>query len=475
MRYFLVRFCAFASFAAGLASCLPTAWSVDFEKEIQPILETQCVSCHRENKADGELRLDTLAGALAGGSSGAALVPGKLEESLLYTLITLPAKDEQLMPPARIGGPLKEDQLALFKTWITDGATWPKDLVLKQRERKDPTAQSHDNLDLIKQIHAAIVKKAEEEKAANPEPKDYASKVPLTGAKYEMVALAGGEFLMGSPESEPKRAADEGPQVKVTVSPFWIGKFEVTWDEYEPYMITQVDRAKNGARKDYNPKVHGIVDAVSQPTQPYVEMSFGMGQKGFPAISMTEHGANKYCQWLSAQTDHFYRLPTEAEWEYACRAGTTTAYSFGDDPKQLGQYAWYYKNASEKYQKVGLKKPNPWGLFDMHGNVMEWTADQFEPDYFARIKENPVNPFLKPEKLYPRSVRGGGWDDDADKLRSAARRGSDPVWKQQDPQLPKSIWYLTDAQWLGFRIVRPVAVPSVEEMDFYWNSATNKR
>ena len=102
-------------------------------------------------------------------------------------------------------------------------------------------------------------------------------------------------------------------------------------------------------------------------------------------------------------------------------------------------------------------------------------ADQFEADYFARIKENPVNPFLKPEKLYPRSVRGGGWDDDPDKLRSAARRGSDPVWKQQDPQLPKSIWYLTDAQWLGFRIVRPVAVPTVEEMDFYWNSATNKR
>jgi len=477
MRASLVCLLTLVSFVISFAANVPACWAVDFVKDIQPILETSCVSCHQEKKADGELRLDTLAGALAGGSSGPALVPGKPEASPLYALANLPADDDQLMPPAKQGGPLKPEQLALLKEWIASDAPWPKELVLKPRARQERGAETPDNRELIEKIHALIVKKAEEEKAADADAtkKNYASKVPLTGAAYEMIALAGGEFTMGSPVGEANRVEDEGPQVKVTLAPFWIGKFEVTWDEYEPYMITQVDRAKNGARKDYTPKLHSIVDAVSQPTQPYVEMSFGMGQKGFPAISMTEHGANKYCQWLSAQTGHFYRLPTEAEWEYACRAGTTTAYSFGDDPKQLGDFAWYYKNSGEKYQKVGQKKPNPWGLFDMHGNVMEWTADQFEADYFARIKDNPVNPFLKPEKLYPRSVRGGGWDDDPDKLRSAARRGSDASWKHQDPQLPKSIWYLTDAQWLGFRIVRPVAVPSVDEMDFYWNSATNKR
>jgi formylglycine-generating enzyme required for sulfatase activity len=239
-------------------------------------------------------------------------------------------------------------------------------------------------------------------------------------------------------------------------------------------MITKVDRRKNGSRTDYDPTLHTLVDAVSQPTAPYTEMSFGMGQKGFPAISMTQHAANKYCQWLTAQTGHFYRLPTEAEWEYACRAGTTTAYSFGDDPAQLKEYAWFYKNSNEKYQKVGLKKPNPWGLYDMHGNVMEWTTDQFLPDYFEQIKANPVNPLIKPTKLYPVTVRGGGWDDDADKCRSAFRRGSVAEWKQQDPQLPKSIWYHTNAQWLGFRIVRPQEVPSAEEMYFYWNSAVGK-
>jgi formylglycine-generating enzyme required for sulfatase activity len=189
---------------------------------------------------------------------------------------------------------------------------------------------------------------------------------------------------------------------------------------------------------------------------------------------MTQHAANKYCEWLSAQTGHFYRLPTEAEWEYACRAGTTTAYSFGDDPKKLSDYAWFNDNSNEKYQKIGIKKPNPWGLFDMHGNVMEWTADQFVPDYFKRLKGNATNPFVKPQTLYPRSVRGGGWAGDAAQLRSAWRLGSDSAWELQDPQLPKSIWYLTDAPWVGFRLARPQEIPSVEEMYFYWNSSTDK-
>ncbi|MEM9367660.1 MAG: SUMF1/EgtB/PvdO family nonheme iron enzyme, partial [Planctomycetota bacterium] len=185
------------------------------------------------------------------------------------------------------------------------------------------------------------------------------------------------------------------------------------------------------------------------------------------------HAANKYCQWLSAQTGHFYRLPTEAEWEFACRAGTGEAFSFEEDAME--DHAWFYDNSNDKYQKVGAKKPNALGLFDMHGNVMEWTADQYYEDYHARITENPVDPYLAPESLYPRSVRGGSWYDDPDQLRSARRMGSDPSWKQQDPQLPRSIWYHTDAQWLGFRIVRPVEVPDVETMHAFWNSAVDKR
>jgi formylglycine-generating enzyme required for sulfatase activity len=227
-----------------------------------------------------------------------------------------------------------------------------------------------------------------------------------------------------------------------------MGKVEITWDEYRLFMQS----------KDEG------VDAVTRPTRPYVEMSFGMGIEGYPAISMTQHAANKYAEWLSARTGQFYRLPTEAEWEYACRAGTTT------DLPDPGDYAWYSANSKGKYQKVGTKKPNAWGLYDMLGNVMEWTLDQYEP-----YRANPAtDPWAKPRQAYPISARGGSWMDPASSVRCAARTPSDPSWKQQDPQMPKSIWYETDAQGLGFRLVRPLKIPSPEEMYKYWNSGVEK-
>jgi formylglycine-generating enzyme required for sulfatase activity len=216
------------------------------------------------------------------------------------------------------------------------------------------------------------------------------------------------------------------------------------------------------------------VDAVSRPTRPYVEMSFGMGINGYPAISMTQHAANKYAQWLSARTGHFYRLPTEAEWEYACRAGSTTAYPFGDDPSKLVDYAWFQLNSNGKYGKVGTRKPNAWGLHDMSGNVMEWTLDQYTEDYSQWSAPVAVMPWVKSTKPYPQTVRGGSWNDEADGCRCGARVASDPSWKMQDPQLPKSIWYLTDAQWLGFRLVRPVKVPTAAEMFSYWNNGVEQ-
>jgi len=450
---------------------LKTQPRINFATHIRPVLEQNCLSCHRSENSEGGLDLSTAKMALAGGDSGAVVIPFEPSKSLIYTTTMLAKDDDQLMPPTNAGGPLPKNISDRFKLWIEQGAIWPDGPALRPQPKQD-SRQTPDTLDLVKRMHANIMKRALPE---DTEIVNYAGRVPRTGALYDMVAIPGGKFLMGSPENEADRNADEGPQVEVTIAPFWIGKCEVTWDEYEPFMITEVDREKHGGRKDYDSLLHTMVDAVSQPTKPYVEMSFGMGQRGYPAISMTHHAANKYCQWLSAQTGHFYRLPTEAEWEYACRAGTTTAYSFGDDASKIGDYAWYYENSNEKYQKVGQKKPNDWGLHDMHGNVMEWVADRYEPKYFELIKNKNTDPLLKPDGLYPRSVRGGGWDDDAEQLRSAARRGSTAAWKQQDPQLPKSIWYHTDARWLGFRIVRPLKTPSAEEMHFYWNSAANKR
>jgi len=323
-----------------------------------------------------------------------------------------------------------------------------------------------DDLELAKAIRAKILETQGELKAEGME--DYEAKVPQTGADYAMVAITGGEFMMGSPEDEENRGEDEGPQRKVRISPFWMGKYEVTWDEYEPFMITTESRAKDGAPLEM-PEEHDMAFVVSKPTAPYTEMSFGMGTDGYPAICMTQHAALKYCQWLSAQTGHFYRLPTEAEWEYACRAGTTTAYSWGDDPEKLEEYAWCWDNADDGYQKIGLKKPNPWGLHDMHGNVIEWVMDGYgEYPPADGVLENP---YVKPgENLYPRVARGGSWWDDPEFLRSAARFKSTSEWKIEDPQLPKSIWYHTDAEWLGFRLVRPLEVPPAEEMLRIWNS-----
>src|SRR5690606_11352626 len=156
-----------------------------------------------------------------------------------------------------------------------------------------------------------------------------------------------------------------------------------------------------------------------------------------------------------------------------CRAGSTTAYSFGDDPADLEEYAWFFDNSGEKYHKVGTKKPNAWGLFDMHGNVAEWTLDQHTTDFYAQCQKEGVvsNPLANPKTEYPIAVRGGSWNDDPEVLRSAARVGSEAAWKRQDPQIPKSIWYFTDATHVGFRIVRPLNEPSAEERKAKWDKA----
>jgi len=335
-----------------------------------------------------------------------------------------------------------------------------------------PSLAENDNI-TIEDIHSRVV--AGTSVKTQDEMKPYTNTIPGTHASYAMVPIPGGEFLMGSPESEPQRKPDEGPQHKVKVSPFWMGRCEVTWNEYELFMYPDEEHQMRATLAS-DPAADKLADAVTHPSRPYVEMSFGMGKDGYPAISMTQHGANKYCQWLSAKTGHFYRLPTEAEWEYAARAGTTNTYFFGDDASKLGEYAWFEDNSDFKYQKVGKKKPNPWGLYDIYGNVVEWVLDQYDPDYYQQCssKGESVDPWNRAAKPYPLAVRGGSWTDGADLCRSAARRGSDRSWKMQDPQLPKSTWYFTDAQFVGFRIIRPLKVPTQEEMRRYWNSGVEK-
>ena len=130
---------------------------------------------------------------------------------------------------------------------------------------------------------------------------------------------------------------------------------------------------------------------MTRPTPPYADETFGFGRNGQPVICITHHAAMEYCRWLSAKTGKIYRLPTEAEWEYACRAGTKTAYFWGDDPAKLDEYAWDVNNA-EKPMKVGKKKPNPWGLYDMHGNVAEWCLDHYVADAYKPFPTDKPTP-----------------------------------------------------------------------------------
>lgn len=284
----------------------------------------------------------------------------------------------------------------------------------------------------------------------------YVETIPGTNVRFTVLPVPGGAFVMGSRDGEPGRRSDEGPQHQVTIRPFWMGALEVTWDEYDLFAFS---RELNKERKLSSPAGSASADAITYPTPPYADESFGYGKGRQPAISMTYHAAMEYCRWLSIKTGKTYRLPTEAEWEYACRAGSKTAYSFGDDPNKLGEYAWYLDNSDGAPHLGGKKRPNAWGLYDMHGNVAEWCIDHYDKDFYSqfRLIATVLSPVLLPGKTrYPHVVRGGSWDDDALLLRSAARKASRKEWSKRDPQSPQSIWWHTEAITVGFRVARPL-------------------
>lgn len=420
------------------------AEKIDFVKQVKPLLEQQCVACHGAGQGAGGIRLHTREAALR----APGILPGNPGKSAVYTTMVLPDNHELVMPPV---GALPKEQSEIIRLWIEQGAEWPAGVTVGV-----PAKQVSDENETVKKIHERITRTSKEKTVRDM--KAYRTVIPNTDVGFDMLPVPPGEFLMGSPESEGGRKSDEGPQRKIRIEPFWMHKTEVTWDEYRLFMFAQ--SAKEDTNKD------GVVDAISRPTKPYVEMSFGMGVTGFPAISMTQHAANKYAEWLSAKTGHFYRLPTEAEWEYACRAGTSGPYSTTGD---LSEVAWSSVNSGGKYQLVGKKKPNLWGLHDMHGNVMEWTLDQY-----GSYADSGPSTWRPATKAYPHAVRGGSWNDPPDRLRCAARVPSSPDWKMQDPNLPQSIWYHTEGLWLGFRLVRPLKIPSVMEMYKYWNSGVER-
>ena len=211
------------------------------------------------------------------------------------------------------------------------------------------------------------------------------------GVKLEMVWIEGGTFQMGSPISELLRDDDEGPVHGVELDGFWIGKYEVTQAQYEKMM-------------GKNP-------------------SYFAGADHNPVEKVSWNDAVAFCQKLSQETGDRYQLPSEAQWEYACRAGTDTRFSFGDSDDELGDYAWYDSNSDQRTHPVGQKRPNDWGLFDMHGNVYEWCQDWYHESYNGAPTDGRA--WIKP-KGEDRVQRGGGWDSYPSGCRSANRVGFPP-------------------------------------------------
>lgn len=307
------------------------------------------------------------------------------------------------------------------------------------------------------------LKEVQEKVTAKASIKKESFSIPGTEVSFQMALLPAGTVTLGSEAGDAMAQPDESPQVNVQVGSFWIGTHEVSFDEFIVYREKEMDKPST-EKPDWD------ADAITRPSPPYEDPTFGMGEEGFPAVSMTQFSALQYCKWLSDKTGEFYRLPSEAEWEYACKAGSDGHYYF-ENPDSLDAYSWHYDNSAERYHKIGSKKPNPWGLYDILGNVSEWTLDQYKEDAYAELASmasTEVNPWIKPTKLHPRTVRGGSWDDKPSKSRCTCRIESDRAWKERDPQIPKSYWWNTDSPFVGFRIVKPEPAPTAEEQEEFW-------
>ena len=237
----------------------------------------------------------------------------------------------------------------------------------------------------------------------------FVATIPGTAVTFEMRPLPAGQITIAD------SSLPEGKRL-VAINPIWIGKTEVTWDEYDLYAFQLEGNAQTGA-----------LDAVSRPSKPYGAPDRGFGHKGYAALGVTFHAAQEYCRWLSAKSGRKYRLPTEAEWEYACRAGDLGQFA----KEKLAQCAWHWDNAEDKTHPVATKASNAYGLHDMLGNAAEWVSSR---------NGTPL-------------AAGGSFKSKAAQLDFGTRARQSPSWNMTDPQMPKSKWWLSDAAFVGFRVV----------------------
>lgn len=277
----------------------------------------------------------------------------------------------------------------------------------------------------------------------------YIQKIPGGSIAFRMVAIPAGKIVVGS--TSPMADADESPVKEVSISPFWMSEHEITFEEWDAYF------------NDNTLPQSKEIDGVTRATPQYIDLTWGMGRDAqHPTNSMSHQAAMMYCKWLYSRTGYFFRLPTEAEWEYACYAGQKKEFTLD----MVREMAWFKENSDGKFHHVKEKSPNAWGLYDMLGNLSEWTLDQYDPAAYSKISGS--DPYVEPAGRYPRSARGGSYLDGGQLLRCSNRIASDPSWNKRDPQVPKSRWWLTDGMFMGFRVVRPSKQPSKEEIEKFY-------
>jgi formylglycine-generating enzyme required for sulfatase activity len=216
-----------------------------------------------------------------------------------------------------------------------------------------------------------------------------------------MFLIPAGEFWMGSPDSDKDAGAGEKPQHRVRITkPFWLGMHQVTAGQF---------------RKFFADSKHTAGTVRQEPSSSQTD--------DLPAANVSWDDATAFCDWLGKKEGKKYRLPTEAEWEYACRAGTRTRWSFGEDESDLADHAWFLVNSNNQAHRVGQKRPNAWGLSDMYGNAWQWCEDRYDAGYYAHSPtDDPAGPTTGPERV----IRGGGWLCTTSGCRSALRGGIEP-------------------------------------------------
>ncbi len=301
--------------------------------------------------------------------------------------------------------------------------------------------------------------------------KDFTEKIPGSSVSFKMIAVPGGTFFMGSQPDEPFRKDDEGPVREAEISSFFMAEIETSWEEYLTFYSQTAAEGRSTDSEGLRNKKLVNPDAISGATPPYGQPDQGWGLGKRPAISFSFHAAETYCKWLSNVTGKTYRLPTEAEWEYACRAGTTSPYFFPGNPKKfektgllarflkndtavINTYIIYSGNSPNKTELPDKVNPNPYGLKNMSGNVAEFCSDWYSVDTYSKYPEGILKDPKGPDDGTEHVVRGGSFLSSADAVRSAARDYTrTQAWLRTDPQMPKSIWWYSDCFNVGFRVV----------------------